>query len=332
MRQIWDIPGGVHPPENKTQSTSSPIGTVPLPPEIILPLSQHIGAAAIPIVQVGDKVLKGQRIADPQGLVSAPIHASTSGIVSAIESRLIPHPSGMSSDCVVITPDGKEEWTTLEPNENYFELSHHELVEKIRDAGIAGMGGAGFPTAIKVNPRSDHKIDTLILNGTECEPYITADDMLMRDRAEQVVAGTQLLAHILGKPGTILIGIEDNKPEAIQAIEQVIKTSEKNEFNIEVVSFPTKYPSGGEKQLIQILTGKEVPSGKIPANIGIVVQNIGTAVAAYRAVRYGEPLIQRITTVVGETLKQQRNIEVLLGTPIEFILEQHGYTPEKSPA
>ncbi|VUD52289.1 Electron transport complex subunit RsxC [Thalassocella blandensis] len=331
MRQIWDIPGGIHPPENKTQSTGDAIANIPLPAEIVLPLNQHIGAPAIPCVAVGDKVLKGQVVAEAQGLVSAPIHASTSGTISAIEQRFIPHPSGMMSDCIVITPDGEDQWTTLHPVPDYKALDHAELVALIRQAGIAGMGGAGFPTAVKLNPRADRKVHTLILNGTECEPYITADDMLMRERADEVVAGTLLLAHILGTPETILIGIEDNKPEAIAAMQAAVDkhAQQSRGIAIDVVSFPTKYPSGGEKQLIQILTGKEVPSGQIPATIGIVVQNVGTAVATYRAVTFGEPLVSRITTVVGETLKQQRNIEVLIGTPVDHVLTLHGYQAEK---
>jgi len=187
---------------------------------------------------------------------------------------------------------------------------------------ISGMGGAGFPTSVKLNPRKDHKIDTLIINGTECEPYITADDMLMREYADEIVSGVEILAHILEQPEHIIIGIEDNKPEAIEAVKAAV---EKSESNIEVAVFPTKYPSGGEKQLIQILTGKEVPSGKLPADIGIVLQNVGTAQAVYRAIQFGEPLIQRVTTVVGEALKTQRNVRVLIGTPIEHVLAEHGF-------
>jgi electron transport complex protein RnfC len=325
VRKIWDIPGGVHPPENKHQSVQLPIGTIPLPREIILPLNQHIGAPSEPVVAVGDRVLKGQLIAKPQGVFSAGVHASTSGTVTAIEDRVVPHPSGMSARCIVIEPDGEERWAELKPCENYAELDHFELVERIRTAGLAGLGGAGFPTAVKVNPRSVDSIDTLIINGTECEPYITADDVLMRERADDIVAGAQLLAKIVGQPKEILVGIEDNKPEAIAAMRKAAQGTP-----VEIVSFPTKYPSGGERQLIQILTGKEVPSGKIPANIGILVQNVGTAAATYRAIRYGEPLVRRVTTVVGEALGEQRNIEVLIGTPIDHVLELHGFQPKRS--
>lgn len=324
MRKIWDIHGGIHPEENKLQSTGQAIGSIPLPPEFILPLNQHIGAPAVPCVDVGEKVLKGQLIAEEQGLFSSGIHAPSSGEVIAIEDRVVTHPSGMTSLCIIIKPDGEDRWAELKPCESYTELDHDKLVQKIRRAGIVGMGGAGFPTAIKVNPKSNKHVKTLIFNGTECEPYITADDMLMRERADEIVKGCQLIARFMGEVEETLIGIEDNKPEAIAAMQKAVEGTD-----IEVVVFPTKYPSGGEKQLIQILTGKEVPSGGLPADIGIVVQNVGTAQAAYRAVRFGEPLISRVTTVVGETLESQRNIDVLIGTPLSFVLEQHGFKPEK---
>lgn len=320
MRKIWDIHGGVHPPENKQQSLVAPLGTIPLASELVLPLNQHIGNPALPVVTVGQQVLKGQLIADAQGIFSACVHAPTSGEIVAIEDRPIAHPSGLTAPCVVLRPDGLERWTNLEPCEDPRGLDHLALIEKIRRAGLAGMGGAGFPTAVKLNPRSTDRVETLILNGTECEPYITADDRLMRDFADEVVQGALLLARIVGDPKEILIGIEDNKPEAVLAMQKATKGTA-----VEVVVFPTKYPSGGEKQLIQILTGKEVPSGKLPAQIGVLVQNVGTAYAAWRAVRYGEPLIDRITTVVGEALKIQRNIRVPLGTPVAYVLEQHGF-------
>ena len=336
MRKIWDIHGGVHPPENKTQSTQTHIVSIPLPSEIILPLNQHIGAPSLPSCEVGQYILKGQLIANAQGFISAPVHASTSGTVVAIEDRLIPHSSGMKALCIVIKPDNKDIWITRETCDDYTTLDTQTLVEKIRNAGITGLGGAGFPTSVKLQPKANQPIDTLIINGTECEPYITADDVLMRERAAEIIAGTQLLAFILGQPKTILIGIEDNKPEAIAAMALALseaKTATNNNINnsnIHIVSFPTKYPSGGEKQLIQILTGKEVISGKIPADIGIVVQNVGTALAAYRAVIFGEPLVSRVTTVVGEALTTQQNIDVLIGTPIQHILDLHGYQQKRS--
>lgn len=320
MIKVRELPGGVHPPEHKSQSMQLPLGNIPLPPLLILPLNQHIGAPAKPVVAVGERVLTGQLVAAADGIFSANIHAPSSGTVVALEERVLPHPSGMSGECLVIEPDGKDEWIDLEPCADYQQLDHATLVAKIRAAGIAGMGGAGFPTAVKLNPRSIHKIDTLIINGTECEPYITADDMLMQTRADEVIAGTLLLAHILHQPENLIIGVEDNKPQAITALRKAAEGT-----RVQVVDFPTKYPSGGEKQLIYILTGREVPHGEIPASIGVVCQNAGTAAAAWRAVRYGEPLISRITTIVGEALTVQRNIEVLIGTPIDYVLEQHGF-------
>ncbi|TQV84731.1 electron transport complex subunit RsxC [Exilibacterium tricleocarpae] len=331
MRKTWDIPGGVHPPENKSQSLQQPLGEVGLPAELVLPLNQHIGAAAEPVVAVGDHVLAGQQIAAAIGLVSAPVHASTSGHIVAIEERPIPHPSGMQDLCIVLRPDGKDRWIELEPCENYTQLSHAALLEKIRAAGIAGMGGAGFPTAVKLNPRANYDIDTLIINGTECEPYITADDILMQTSPAEVIAGTRLLAYLLNQPKQVLIGIEDNKPDAIAALERAVAELNDDDCRIEICTFPTKYPSGGEKQLIQILTGREVPSGELPAAVGVISQNVGTAVAAWRAVRYGEPLLSRITTVVGTALATQRNVRVRLGTPIEHVLTQHGFDPQRCP-
>ncbi|MFC6634671.1 electron transport complex subunit RsxC [Microbulbifer taiwanensis] len=314
-----DFPGGVYPPENKRQSTGEPIGSIPLADELVIPLSQHVGGSALPLVKLGDTVLKGQKIAEADGLISCPVHAPSSGRVMAIEPAPVPHPSGLPADCITLRTDGEERWCQLEPCEDFRTLAPMDLLEKIRDCGIAGMGGAGFPTAVKLDPHGGAEIDTLIINGTECEPYITADDMLMRERAEEIVAGVEILAYILDEPERVLIGIEDNKPEAIEAMRAAVAGT-----RFDVVVFPTKYPSGGEKQLIQILTGREVPNRGLPANVGIVCQNVGTVRAVYRAVRFGEPLISRVTTVVGEALERQRNIEVPIGTPIRHILKQHG--------
>lgn len=326
--RVWELPGGIHPPEHKDQSLQLPLGTVPLPPVLVIPLNQHMGTPAQPVVQVGERVLTGQLIGAADGTFSANTHASTSGTVIAIEERAIPHPSGMNSESVVIEPDGKNEWTHLTPCEDYRSLDRLTLLDKIRAAGVAGLGGAGFPTAVKLAPKSTQIIDTLILNGAECEPYITADDMLMQVRANELVAGTLLLSHILHHPKNLLIGIEDNKPKAIAAVRAAVAGAAANDpeaANIQVVVFPTKYPSGGAKQLIQILTGREIPSGHHSADIGVICVNVGTAVAAWRAVRFGEPLVSRVTTIVGDALGTQRNIDVLLGTPISYLLAQHGF-------
>lgn len=320
MRKIWDIHGGVHPAENKHQSNQLPISPAGLPAELIFPLSQHIGAPAAAIVEVGQHVLKGEMIAEAKGFVSVPVHASTSGEIIAIEQRSIPHPSGMSAVCIVLKPDGRDQWLEHQGLGDYQALDKKVLLDHIRQSGIAGMGGAGFPSAVKLGVRDDQVIESLIINGTECEPYITADDMLMRERAEQIIAGAQILKHLINPSKETLIGVEDNKPEGIAALQEAAVGT-----GIEIVSFPTKYPSGGEKQLIQILTGKEVPSGGLPAQVGIVCQNIGTTVAIYRAVALGEPLITRVTTVTGYACKQQQNFDVLLGTPVAHLLDLCGY-------
>ena len=337
MTRIWSIPGGVHPPENKSQSLQLPIGEVSLAKEYVYPLSQHIGAEAVPLVSIGDRVLAGQKIAEAKGPISAPVHASTSGTVVALEDRTLPHPSGMSGACIVLEADGLDEHLPVSGREDYLQADRNELLDSIRDAGIVGMGGAGFPAAIKLHPRADFPVDTLIINGTECEPYITADDILMQEHAQEIIKGTELLAYLLHYPERVVIGVEDNKPKAIKALQAEADAFNRQsdranagELTIEVVSFPTKYPSGGEKQLIQILTGREVPSGELPASIGVVLQNVGTTVAAYEAIRFGQPLIERITTLVGEALDSQQNLRVRLGTPIAHILEQQGFQPERS--
>ncbi|BES71861.1 electron transport complex subunit RsxC [Marinobacter nanhaiticus D15-8W] len=319
MRKIWDFPGGIHPPENKQQSTRASIRNLPLPEYLCVPLQQHIGAPAQALVEPGQTVLKGQMLAEPQGRLSVAIHAPTSGIVESVIPHPVPHPSGMTDWCVVILPDGEERWIELEALADYRQASPRALLERIRQAGIAGMGGAGFPTEIKLHPPKEDKVKTLIVNGAECEPYITADDMLMRSRANEIVGGLEIMAYIL-EPEECLIGIEDNKPQAIEALQRAVEGTQ-----IEIVVVPTKYPSGGEKQLIQLLTGLEVPHGRIPADIGVMCQNVGTAAAVYRAIRHGEPLISRITTLTGEGIAQKGNVETLIGTPISFLLEQSGF-------
>lgn len=321
MRKIWDIPGGIHPPENKHQSLHHGIGALPLPDKLVLPLNQHIGAPAKAIVDVGDKVLKGQLLAKATGFVSANIHAPTSGTIASIGDQPIPHPSGMTARCIVLIPDGEDSWCQRQAIADYHNAEPQALLAAVQAAGITGMGGAGFPAAVKLSPRQT--IDTLIINGTECEPYITADDILMQERAGDIIEGVKILARILGNPARVIIGIEDNKDKAFETM-----TAAASGTGFEVVEFPTKYPSGGEKQLVQILTGQEVPSGKLPADLGIVCHNVGTAEAVFRAVAHGEPLISRITTVTGKACATNRNYEVLLGTPVSHLLQHNGYNPK----
>ena len=321
--RIWDIHGGIHPDENKHQSVGYGLETPPLPAYLILPLLQHIGARAEPIVAVGDRVLKGQVLAEASGMVSCPLHAPTSGTIAAIGPAPFPHASGLEEWAITLQSDGLDAWTTLVPIDDYSQLEAASLLEIIRLAGISGLGGAGFPTAFKLKARPEQKIHTLIINGTECEPYITADDTAMRYKAPEVVAGIQILMHIL-KPDVVLIGIEDNKPEAIAAMREAVA-----DLPMHVVAFPTKYPSGGEKQLIQILTGKEVPSGGLPADIGMVCQNIGTLIAIHDAVTLGQPLISRVTTLTGDALSHPTNVMALIGTPISDLLAFAGLQPDK---
>ncbi|QGW22321.1 electron transport complex subunit RsxC [Stutzerimonas degradans] len=316
--KVWDIPGGIHPAEHKALSNRTSIQPAPLPKRLIVPLAQHLGAPAEPCVQLGERVLKGQKIADAAGLISAPVHAPTSGVVSFIGPQPYPHASGLPSTAIVIDSDGLEQWTELHPQPHYRSVEPAVLLEIIRQAGVSGLGGAGFPAAVKLGARTTQKIHTLIINGTECEPYITADDLLMREQAEQLVAGIEILAYLIG-PETILIGIEDNKPEAIAAVRAAVG---ERPFTVKV--FPTKYPSGGEKQLIQILTGEEVPSGGLPADIGMLCQNVGTCVAIHDAVLLGKPLISRVTTLTGEALARPMNVEALIGTPVRELLEFAG--------
>ncbi|MDO9625360.1 MAG: electron transport complex subunit RsxC, partial [Pseudomonas sp.] len=320
---VWDIPGGIHPPERKHLSNRTSIQLAPLPTRLVLPLNQHIGAPAEPLVSLGQRVLKGQLIATANGFVSVPLHAPTSGTISFIGPQPYPHVSGMLAQAIVIDSDGLDQWCALTPCPDYRHLENNSLLEIIRQAGISGMGGAGFPAAVKLNARPTQKIHTLVINGTECEPYITADDLLMRERTEQLISGIDILAQLI-QPDQVLIGVEDNKPEAIAALRSAL-----HERSYQLRVFPTKYPSGGEKQLIQILTGVEVPSGGLPADIGILCQNVGTCKAIHDAVVLGKPLISRITTLTGEALARPMNVEALLGTPVGELLEFAGLDRSK---
>lgn len=325
--RLWHFHGGVHLPDEKHLSNAGASVAAPLPAQLVVPLQQHIGAPSQPLVSVGDRVLKGQPLARPQGYVSAPVHAPSSGTVVAIEPRQIPHPSGLSAPCVVIDTDGEDAWAQLPPPLPEFEQQDPaDLRERIRQSGIVGMGGASFPSSVKLNPGPDQPIHTLVINGAECEPYITCDDLLMRERAADIVDGIRVMLHILGA-GRCLVGIEDNKPEAIAAMREAVQQATgqaDGAAQIRVVEIPTLYPSGGEKQLIKILTGKEVPSHGIPAQIGIVCQNVGTACAVADAVLRGRPLIERYVTVTGRGVAEPRNYRVRIGTPAADLLAASG--------
>ncbi|WP_195707995.1 electron transport complex subunit RsxC [Vibrio metoecus] len=320
--KLWDFPGGIHPFENKHQSSRQPIINASIPNELVLPLKQHIGKAGDLLVKVGDRVLKGQPLTQYTSTFMLPIHAPTSGVISAIEPRTVAHPSGLSELCIVLTPDQQEEWFELQPQPDYQQLSPETLLELIRQAGISGMGGAGFPTAKKLQSGLS-RTEILIINAAECEPYITADDVLMRQYAQEIIQGIEIVEHIL-KPKLTIIGIEDNKPEAVAALQQA---AQDKPMVIRVI--PTKYPSGGEKQLIKILTNLEVPKGGIPADIGLMVQNVGSLQAIARAILHGEPLIRRVVTLTGDCFRKPRNVWALLGTPVQALLNEFGYKVDK---
>ena len=319
---LWDFPGGVHPAENKKQSNKTELVHAAIPSEIVLPLKQHIGKAGNLLIAVGDTVLKGQQLTASDSGFTVPVHAPTSGQITAIEPRTVAHPSGLSELCAVITPDGNDTWCEKTPVADYTQESADALIDVIRLAGISGMGGAGFPTAKKIQS-GIARTEILIVNAAECEPYITADDKLMQEHADELIQGIEIVEHIL-KPKLTIIGIEDNKPAAIKALEQAAMNKD-----IVIRVIPTKYPSGGEKQLIKILTNKEVPSGAIPADIGILVQNVGSLYSIKRAVIDGEPVVNRIVTLTGKTFKQPRNVWTLLGTPVQALLDEFGYKADK---
>jgi H+/Na+-translocating ferredoxin:NAD+ oxidoreductase subunit C len=321
MRKLYHFHGGIHPPGNKTQSTQTAIAHAPLPSRLVVPLHQHAGEAAKPVVQVGDHVLKGQLIGMPDGFVSSAVHAPTSGTITAIGMQLIAHPSGLPNLCATLIPDGKDEWTARKPVD-YRNHSTAELQQLLRMAGVVGLGGAAFPSDIKART-GKQKITTLILNGAECEPYITCDDMLMRERAAEIVLGAEMLRFMLDA-NEVLIGVEDNKPEAIGTLRQAITN---NGLNQEVVAIPTIYPVGSAKQLIRVLTGLEVPSGKLPTDIGVQCFNVATAFTVHRALAQGEPLLTRIVTVTGNVRRAQ-NFEALIGTPIDELVVLAGALPD----
>ena len=319
LQRLFKFNGGVKPTYNKEASTGLPIAVAPAPTFLVIPLHQSIGGMPRPLVTAGERVLKGQRIGGADGNESSAVHASTSGTVIAVEMRLMPHTSGLSALCVVIEPDGRDEWIPRQPFD-FRAASPTRTRDYLRDAGLVGLGGAVFPTHLKLNPGKRGKLDTLVLNGAECEPFITCDDMLMRERAETVLKGAVIMREMLGA-GQVLVGIEDNKPEAIAAMEVAAQAANAaaGDAAIRIVAVPTRYPAGGAKQLIRILTGIEVPHGKRSTDYGVQCFNVGTAYAVYHAIALGQPLISRIVTVAGN-VGRARNYEVLFGTPMRDLV------------
>ncbi len=315
--KLFAFHGGVKTVRHKTESNRRPIAPGVLPRRLVVPLHQHVGATAKPMVQAGDRVLKGQRIGQADGYVSAAVHAPTSGAVTAVDLQPVPHPSGLSDLCVTIEPDGEDRWIEREPAD-YRRLHPSDLRNFVRNAGVVGLGGAVFPSAVKMN-LSGHceRLEHLILNGAECEPWMTCDDLIMRERAAEIVAGIHILAHLLD-PREVLIGIEDDKPDAIAAM-----TAACAETGYQVRPVPTRYPSGGAKQLTKLLTDKEAPVNGRSTDIGVQCFNVATAYTLHRAVNFGEPVIARIVTVTGH-VAQPQNIDALLGTSFADLVAQCG--------
>jgi len=303
--------GGLHPPERKL-TAGAPIELCPLPEELVVPLAQHLGAPAVACVAAGQKVGKGEVIGEAKGFVSAPVHAPTSGEVVAVEPR--PHPQGRALPAVVIRPDGADAWVAGLTPADPAALDREALVARIHAAGVVGMGGATFPTHVKLTPPAEKPIHTLLVNGVECEPYLTADHRLMLEEPERLLAGIAIVRRVLGVE-RVVIGIEANKPDAIALL-----TTRCADQDITVTALAVKYPQGSEKQLIQALTGREVPSGGLPMDVGVVVQNVATLAAVADAVHDGTPLIERICTVTGPALQTPKNLRIRIGTPLAHLV------------
>ena len=306
-RWLKRFPGGVYPSYRKELSLRHPCHDPIIPDELVLPLQQHVGAPAVPLVTVGERVRKFQRLAKPAPGLSAPVHAPTSGLIKAIEKRPLPHPSGLPDWCIVIEPDHEDEAGEM-PIEIETPTCPTSLKQMILQAGIVGMGGAGFPSWRKL-PQKKGQVHTLLLNGAECEPYITCDDMLMQTRAEEIIRGACTIAACIGAE-KIIVGIEDNKPRALAAMQQAAEGR-----GVEIQSVPTVYPMGGQKQLTEQLTGIEIPADAHAVDVGLLMFNVATVAAIHHASEYHQPLISRMVTVTGEGLNDPMNIEALLGTP-----------------
>ncbi|QGM80335.1 electron transport complex subunit RsxC [Otariodibacter oris] len=321
--KLWEFPGGVHPPEMKKQSNQKPIRTLHLPKHFYVPVVQHSGSAGNIIVQIGDQVLKGQPLTQGDNYRQLPVHSPTSGKVVAIQPYVSCHPSGMAEQTIVIETDGEDQWIERHPIDDFLSLSAEEIIEKIYRAGIAGLGGAVFPTSSKLQ-FAENRCKVLIMNGAECEPYITCDDRLMQDYTNEMIEGIRILRYIL-RPEEVVLAVEDNKPHAIKAIKKALKGA--NDISLRVI--PTKYPSGASDQLVQVLTGLEIPQGKRTIELGIVMQNVGTAFAVKRAIMDDEPLIERVVTLTGDKIRNKGNVWARLGTPILHLLEQVDYQPDE---
>ena len=314
---LMTFKGGVHPYDGKDLSKDKPIRELLPKGELVYPLSQHIGAPASPIVAVGDTVLRGQKIAEAGGFVSAPIYASVSGTVKKIEPRRVTVGDMVKS--IVIESDGEMKEVEYQKTEDVSSLSNEEIIGKIKEAGVVGMGGAGFPTHVKLSPKEPDKIEYIIANCAECEPYLTSDYRRMLEEPEKLVGGLKIMKMLFPNAHGIL-AVEDNKPDCIALLKRLTK----DEQGISVKALKTKYPQGGERQLIYAVTGRRINSTMLPADVGCVVNNVDTIVAIYRAVMEGRPLIERIVTVTGDAVKNPANFRVRIGTGYQELLEAAG--------
>lgn len=306
------IRGGVHAEERKANTATQSIVTdFPLPKTLYIPLQQHVGKPAEPLIRVGESVLKGQLLAYSQGMISAPVHAPSSGVILDVNDYPAPHPSALPIRMIVLATDGKEEW--LKPPElgDPFQLKPEDISLRVGAAGIVGLGGATFPTAVKLNMGRENRIDTLIINGAECEPYLSCDDRQMQERSEQIIDGVRLMLHGM-ETHRAVVAIEDNKPQAFAAMSAAAAPF----TEIEVIQIPTRYPMGWDRQMIRYVTGREVPVGCRSSEIGVTIHNVGTAYATHKAIRHGQALVSRVITVSGGAVARPMNVEVPLGTLI----------------
>jgi electron transport complex protein RnfC len=323
LRQDSPIRGGVHPEGRKTPTAAKAINLqFPLPLKLYIPLQQHIGQPAEPAVKVGQRVLKGELLAHSQGMVSAPVHAPTSGVVLDVTDFPAPHPSALPIRTIVLETDGEDEAPDAPRLPDPFGMDPAEIAVRVGAAGIVGLGGATFPAAVKLDSGRKGNIHTLIINGGECEPYLTCDDRLMRERAEEVVDGIRIMLHGLRAPRAVVV-IEDNKPEAYAAMREAAQAFPA----VEVTQVPTHYPMGWEKQMVRYILGREVPADALATNLGALVHNVATAYATHRALRFGEPLIRRVVTVTGGAVGRPMNVEAPFGTLLSELLRFCGCDP-----
>ncbi|MCW8836906.1 MAG: electron transport complex subunit RsxC [Rhodospirillales bacterium] len=307
--------GGIHPEGRKELSVDKAIERAPLPEVLHIPLQQHVGVPAEPVVEAGEYVRKGQLIGRANGVISASVHAPTSGEIIGVGGHTAPHPSGLPVRTITLRPDGKEEWDILPPPLDAMNETSQGIARRVEWAGIVGMGGAAFPSAVKLNLQEKYPLHTLIINGAECEPYLTSDDRLMRERAREVIDGVRIMHHAL-KVKRAIIAVETNKPRALSEL----RIAATPFHGIDVLGVPAQYPMGSERHLVHVVTGRETPSKGLTADIGVVVHNVGTAYAVHEAVRHGRPLISRIVTISGRAVREPRNIEALIGTPISHLI------------